>query len=182
MTEKGHHNDHCDADERLSATYREFANERTPQHLDDRILSLAKQAQVDESRSGPRLSFWTKPLAWAAALSLCAIVAFESTQQAVLTTAPDESISDRFVPRDTQTIDDAKDRAGYQDGPSSDQYPAAGTSRTDGEPNSSCGAPEQLAQDTWIDCIRALREQNRVADAEREYASFILKYPAFEEK
>jgi len=163
------------SDELVSAVYRESAKERVPQHLNERILKLATETDSRESRSRTLLSFWTKPLAWAAAVSLCVVVAFESTQQA-------ETVSDRFVPRDLQTIDDATNRAGYQDGPSGEQYPSAGSTRTDVEAGRACVSNERLTADAWLNCIRELREQNRSVDAEREYASFILKYPAPRQK
>lgn len=61
-------------DELVSETYREVANERAPEHLNQAVLRRAKEA------TRPRLSrtrAWTRPLAWAATITLSVALVLE---------------------------------------------------------------------------------------------------------
>ena len=61
--------------EMVSARYRQLAGERTPAHLDQKILQLAAShaSRTDYARS----INWTRPLAWAATIALCLAVTLE---------------------------------------------------------------------------------------------------------
>lgn len=65
-------------DEQVSAAYRDLAAEHTPQHLDERILRMAKA-----NAKSPRYSrwiAWSRPLAWATTAALCLAIALDFTQ------------------------------------------------------------------------------------------------------
>jgi len=79
-----------DGDEaRLSRLYRSSATERTPTHLDARVLAAA--------RRGARTRYWTathwlRPMAWAATIGLCLAIVIE------LSTVPDEAFDMPYAP------------------------------------------------------------------------------------
>jgi hypothetical protein len=62
-------------DEKVSETYKSLADERTPQHLDQKILQMAG-AEVRRPLYS-RWIRWTRPLAWAATITLCLAVTLE---------------------------------------------------------------------------------------------------------
>jgi hypothetical protein len=55
-------------DPRVSAAYREIADERTPEHLDHSILNAARAAARP---SWNRAVAWLRPAAWAATIGVC---------------------------------------------------------------------------------------------------------------
>ncbi|MGB5412193.1 MAG: hypothetical protein WBN09_11730 [Woeseiaceae bacterium] len=66
-------------DERhLSEAYRDIANERSPANLDARILKAARDAVAPRQA---RLRTWTRPLAWAATISLSLAIVLQVTEQ-----------------------------------------------------------------------------------------------------
>jgi hypothetical protein len=64
-------------DETVSAAYRELSNERTPEHLDARILAAARDATRSPYSRSIR---WTRPLAWAATIALSLAVLLQMTE------------------------------------------------------------------------------------------------------
>jgi len=71
-------NDERPQDEIVSAAYRELAGERAPEHLDERVLAMAK-----DKAERPRYSrsiMWTRPLAWAATIALTLAITLEITR------------------------------------------------------------------------------------------------------
>ena len=63
-------------DPRVSAAYREMADERTPEHLDHVILNAARGA------ARPRWNkaiAWLRPAAWAATIGVCLAIVIEIT-------------------------------------------------------------------------------------------------------
>ena len=64
-------------DERVTSTYRDLANERAPQHLNDRVLRMAASAKTSRSLIPAR---WMKPVAWAATIGLSLAIVLELTQ------------------------------------------------------------------------------------------------------
>jgi len=65
-------------DERVTAAYRDLAAERSPAHLDDKILRMA--ASQAQHRRYARSVTWTRPLAWAATIVLCLAITLELTR------------------------------------------------------------------------------------------------------
>ncbi len=73
-----------DQDEQVSAAYQSMARERTPEHLDQKVLRMAK-ANAERPQYS-RWIAWSRPLAWAATVALCLAITLEVTQ----VTAPDD--------------------------------------------------------------------------------------------
>ena len=66
-----------DKDPLVSASYRELASERSPQHLDDAILRKARASA--RPRYG-RLRLWVRPAAWAATIAISLAIVLQVTQ------------------------------------------------------------------------------------------------------
>ena len=66
-------------DERVSAAYRSLADEKTPQHLDRKILQMAAAQAKRPSYS--RWMAWSRPLAWAATITLCLAITLELARE-----------------------------------------------------------------------------------------------------
>ena len=71
-------NDERPQDEIVSAAYRELAGERAPEHLDEKVLAMAKD-KADRPRYS-RSIMWTRPLAWAATIALTLAITLEITR------------------------------------------------------------------------------------------------------
>ncbi len=71
-------------DEQVSAAYQSMARERTPEHLDQKVLRMAKSSAERPLYS--RWIAWGRPLAWAATVALCLAITLEVTQ----VTTPDD--------------------------------------------------------------------------------------------
>ena len=61
-------------DPRVSAAYREMADERTPEHLDHVILNAARGAAKPRWRTA---GAWLRPAAWVATIGLCVAIVVE---------------------------------------------------------------------------------------------------------
>lgn len=61
-------------DPRVSATYREMANERSPEHLDHLILNAARAAAKPRWN---RAVAWLRPAAWVATIGVCLAIVVE---------------------------------------------------------------------------------------------------------
>lgn len=85
--------DRTAADQLVSDTYREVANERAPRALNDKVLRMAAAAKPAHSLiPGP----WMKPVAWAATIGLSLAIVLELTE--LPQTPPD---TDVFAPVST---------------------------------------------------------------------------------
>lgn len=121
-------------DELLSRTYRELADERTPEHLNSHVLRMAAKPDDSEAPKNSLQRLWTKPLAWAATIGLSLAIVLEITQieegletyqAAPASIAPAiigdekraESVNDEFVPQDADIIQAAEDLASMRAGP-----------------------------------------------------------------
>ncbi|MDH3430159.1 MAG: hypothetical protein OEM60_09410 [Gammaproteobacteria bacterium] len=67
----------ADSEELVSRTYREIATDGAPEHLNRAILKKAARAARPRYA---RFRTWTRPLAWAATVVLCAALVLEITQ------------------------------------------------------------------------------------------------------
>ena len=93
-------------DDRVSTTYRSLANERTPQHLDDKILQMAA-AKAQQPRYS-RWMAWSRPLAWAATITLCLAITLELTREPSLepgATMPEEVTASPVAANDAPVAD-----------------------------------------------------------------------------
>ena len=102
-------------DETVSRTYREVADERTPEHLDRAVLAEASRAARPRYA---RSRAWTRPLAWAATITLTVAIVLELTQ------VPEPE--DAFFEQQTPALDDAADpAAGTAAAPAEAEAPAS---------------------------------------------------------
>jgi len=114
-----------DVDELVSATYRELADERAPEHLNRAVLRLAAAGGAKPRAGAGWISAWMKPVAWAAtiALSLAIFLEFSelptgvSPQDAVQPAA--EAVRQEVVPTVTSDLNEPAN------GPDVDTYTAA---------------------------------------------------------
>ncbi len=61
-------------DPRVSAAYRDMANERSPEHLDHLILNAARAAAKPRRN---RAAAWLRPAAWVASIGVCLAIVVE---------------------------------------------------------------------------------------------------------
>ena len=66
-------------DDSVSAAYRDLASERTPEHLDRKVLAMA--AKNTKGPSYSRWISWARPLAWAATVTLCLAITLELVRE-----------------------------------------------------------------------------------------------------
>jgi hypothetical protein len=181
--------DNEETDERLSKAYRELGAPRTPEYLNRRVLKLAARG----GKTNDLFAAWMKPVAWAATLGIS--LAF-LLQLSDLPTAPvpsdvvtvdgpngntSESIADDA--REELVLDNSetfKSEARRRNNSFAASAPAASFRRPMQRDDSAadCGATARLSADDWRECIDRLRESGATAVAEREYAAFILQFPA----
>jgi hypothetical protein len=69
-----------DVDELVSATYRELADERAPEHLNRAVLQLAAGSSAATRGGTGWISAWMKPVAWAATIALSLAIFLEFTE------------------------------------------------------------------------------------------------------
>ena len=110
-------------DETVSRTYREVADERTPKHLDRAVLAEASRAARPRYA---RSRAWTRPLAWAATVTLTVAIVLELTQ----VPKPEEA----FFEQERPIFDDAADQPpGTAAAPAAAEAPASSaTGRSNG--------------------------------------------------
>jgi len=187
-------------DELVSSTYQEHSAERAPEHLNRKILSMAAAANRAERSNGVRpktwARTWTIPLAWAATVGLSLAIVLEVTQ--IPGGHPDvsmpavESLHEEFEPRNSDLLEDARDRAARQSGPNREELfnakqhkepetaarqKAALQGPADSSPVDSCNAASRETAKTWQACIEDLRQSGFAEDADREYRAFALEFP-----
>ena len=78
-----------EVDSLVTRTYREVASERTPEHLNRAVMKQASDAARPRYL---RSVSWTRPMAWAATITLCVALVLE------VTNAPVPEISDAVLP------------------------------------------------------------------------------------
>jgi len=78
-----------EVDSLVTRTYREIANELTPEHLNKAVMQQAGDAARPRYL---RSVSWTRPMAWAATVTLCVALVLE------ITNAPVSEISDVVLP------------------------------------------------------------------------------------
>ena len=74
-------------DDKVSRAYRSLAGEKTPAHLDRKILKMAA-AEAQQPRYS-RWMAWSRPLAWAATITLCLAITLELARQPEFDSAPE---------------------------------------------------------------------------------------------
>ena len=92
-----------DIDPRVSAAYRDLGTPATPAELDQRILERA--AAAARHRQPGLLQRWTRPLAWAATITICAAIVLEAGRtpdpDGIMPPTPAPGLERATPPRDT---------------------------------------------------------------------------------
>ncbi len=184
-------------DQLVSDTYRELADERTPDYLDARVLRAAS----GNGRTPYAMARgWTRPLAWAAVIALSFAIVLELTQvtppesrpQERHSPVPTDATATDFAPRDMESLRQAEDLARLQAGPertldvpAPEATPAKSPTSSDVEQSivtePACAADIRNSAETWFDCIEDLRESGRLEQATQEYEQFQKIFPDFRE-
>lgn len=153
-------------DARVTDAYRQLANERTPPHLDDKVLRMA--AREGRTRYS-LLRAWMRPAAWAATIGLSLAIMLELTLfsglQQDIAEAPTASAGE-LAPRNVSIVREAEELARVQSGPD--------------QPEAGCTARERETPDTWQECIERLRQLGFADLADAEYAAFGEAHPDYE--
>lgn len=180
-----------DRDPLVADTYRALANERTPDHLNEKVLRMA--ARESRTRYSVARS-WTRPLAWAATIGLSLAIVLELTRLPetepdvvpVMTPAArkpastaiegaDGTATDDFAPKDMAVLREVEKRARAQAGP--DEGPAIPRADVDEASPQSAPTPrvvaeaEPLHEDTAVHEALASREEASVRKAAAESAA-----------
>lgn len=184
-------------DPQVTQAYREQATECAPDHLNKRILRLAA-AETQGTRGFLSLmDAWVRPLTVAATVVLCFTLVLEMTRESsipVPALGEPESLQEQFQPKDTQTIDDARNQARLRAGSNqtgdvplkrdSAATPVVGpTAPPDAAANPGIGSRrgcDDAARQTaagWLACIEALRESGKEQLADWESEQFSLQFP-----
>jgi len=77
-----------DQDKRVSETYRSLAGEHAPPHLDRKVLEMAAAEKPRPLYA--RWVSWTRPIAWAATITLCLAITLELSRDQSLSPAMPE--------------------------------------------------------------------------------------------
>lgn len=120
-------------DAQVADVYRELADERTPQHLDDKVLRMAAR---DGRTRYSLVRGWMRPVAWAATIGLSLVIVMELTLFSTIdpdyvppadalpddsapkrSRAPERDDADELVPQTLTIVRDAEELARAQAGP-----------------------------------------------------------------
>ena len=121
-------------DPRVSAAYRQMADERTPEHLDHVILNAARSAAKPRWNKAVA---WLRPAAWVATIGVCLAIVieiallpdpepaeFDSVAPAAAPAeAPSSAAADRFEKAAPQTAEPAAARAAQKTAPLPSPHP-----------------------------------------------------------
>lgn len=176
---------------RVSATYRDMAQETAPLDVDAAVLRQARRA-VDSPSAIARLTGWLRPLAFVATagLSLALIVQLSNVPDYQL---PD-SLDPAVAPLPADVFRDAADEAAEQvrqlgqdpamsappestamPAPMSEAAPEASLLRA----SEGCDVQARASSGTWWRCIRELEQKGLPELAERELQALLKAYPQF---
>ena len=83
-------NNDTDQDKRVSETYRSLAGEQAPPHLDRKVLEMAAADRPRPLYS--RWMSWTRPVAWAATITICLAITLELSRDQSLSPTLEQSL------------------------------------------------------------------------------------------
>lgn len=184
-------------DPRVSEVYRGHATECAPDRLNKSILTLAAREAHGKRGFASLLDSWTRPLTVAATVVLSFTLVLELTREPPIPvpalTAP-ESLQEQFQPKDTHTIDNARNQARLRAGSNQtgdvqlkkNPVPATGSGLTlppdsasskDFGERRGCDDSVRETAAGWLACIEALRESGEEQLADWESEQFMLQFP-----
>ena len=159
-------------DPRVSAAYREMADERTPEHLDHVILNAARGAAKPRWR---KAGAWLRPAAWVATIGLCVAIVVEISllpdpEPAEFDSVPPASIKPP-ASADTMADSDAQAPASFlSNAPAAMRFEEAITERY-------CDETATADPDSWLECILELERQGLHEAARLERERLALAFP-----
>ena len=115
-------------DPRVSAAYRDMADERTPEHLDHLILNAARGAAKPRWNKAVA---WLRPAAWVATIGVCLAIVIEISLLQDRDTAEFDSLREETkatYPAETMRLEKAAPQSAEPAAPRSAQKPSFGTS------------------------------------------------------
>ena len=168
--------------ERVSAAYRDLANESPPPALDRRILAAA--GRQPQRRYGV-VRAWIRPVAWAATIGLCLAILLEFTVFTDAPPKPEPRPAAAAPPTERARRDADVMRAKQEDAvrQSAPQQHAPATARVvsrDVAAAPACDHAARMTAQSWFDCIEALRDEGRDEDAAAELSALRAAFPDFE--
>jgi hypothetical protein len=152
----------------VSRAYRDLAGEQTSRELDEKILGLARGPLGSPVYT--RLRLWTRPLAWAAVLSLSLVIVLQVTQLPVAEPepAPETATPEEIMSVDVDLLQEAEEMARLRTG---EQLRPEKTLP-------SCDEAARSTEASWLECINELEEAGRRDEAASERLAFELQHPA----
>jgi hypothetical protein len=196
-----------DNDPLVSASYRDLADERTPQRLDDTVLAEARAA----AKPGyGRIRLWTRPLAWAATIAISLAIVLQLTrvpepellapgviEQRVDAEPPqrDEAdaagrlasdapaSADEFIPEDVHMLREVEGMARSRSAPGEEAAaPVPASASFTLEKTSAaqyCDDDARATPESWLECIERLEAEGREAEADAERLVFKETHPDY---
>ena len=167
--------------ERVSAAYRDLANESPPQALDRRILAAA--GRHGRPRYGA-VRAWMRPVAWAATIGLCLAILLEITVFTEVPPSP-EPRSAAGAPqaerarRDADVMRAKEEDAVRQSAPQQHAPAAAAVESREITTSPACDPDARMTPESWHACIEALLDQDRDEDAAAELVALREAFPDF---
>lgn len=168
-------------EQRVSGAYRDIAKERSPSHIDKRIMSLARQeARTPYGLARSRV----RPVAWAATIALSFAFILE------LTYFREDPLPAASIAEPETRIQDAPVQSAAEEtttaAPSSftSNRPAAARQRADtllDKAVDHCDAEARQSAASWYRCVQTLRDQGLDDAANAELAALRETYPDFRE-
>jgi hypothetical protein len=192
-----------EVDSLVTRTYKEVASEIAPEHLDKAVLKQA--ADAARPRYLKSIS-WTRPMAWAATITLCVGLVLEITKEppppsraeftsqagrveatALTLSKPEMAPVKARAPRSLMEEGEApveRKRAGKMSTDFRGQatvMPASAEvfSRADApQALSACSEAEIAKPESWLLCIERLEDAGRVVEATEQRALYEAAFPA----
>jgi hypothetical protein len=184
----------------VSRTYKELAGETTPEHLDRAVLKQAADAARPRYL---RSITWTRPMAWAAIITLCVGLVLEVTKvpepastdllsqtgrpdapaptSNLPETAPAKAEATRFLMEEVQEQPVERKRAAKMNAAVRPQAALVPASATPPEPESpACDETETATAAAWLICIKNLEDAGRMIEANEQRALYDAAHPANE--
>lgn len=179
MNNKPHNPDSGDDDRLVSTTYRELANESTPDALDRSVLRKAAAA----ARPGYlRSMFRMRPMAWVAMAGLCLAVVLRITQLP----QPEEAVieTDAVFPATVQAPERSRPTEKQRTNPPAPALQAGYASERAllNVQNPGCDEESTATPVTWLECIATLEQAGQSDAASRQRERMKQAFPEFDQR
>jgi len=184
----------------VSRTYKELAGETTPEHLDRAVLKQAADAVRPRYL---RSITWTRPMAWAAIITLCVGLVLEVTKvpepartdmllqpgrlDAPAPTsnlpepAPAKAEATQFLMEEAQEQPVERKRAAKMNADVRQQAAHVPASASPPDPESpACDETETATAAAWLLCIKKLEDADRMIEANEQRVLYDAAHPANE--